>query len=491
MLRAGLRRQLLAIASASLAMVSMGVVLAWSSPAVPKLPHLTAAEASWVGSLPSLAAALGPWLGGWAADRVGRRATALLGAVPMAGSWVALMFVEHAPTWLCVVRFVSGLGIGLIVTSLSMYGAEISQANIRGALLMLQQPSITTGFMLDYCIGPFVSYTTLAAIGLAVPLLFMVTFFWVPESPYYLLARGRDEEAESSLRRLRWDLDKGAVEESKENEASVLDLFRSRRCRRALVISLGLVCAEQLAGINAVLFYSQSIFDAAGGDVDSRVAPIIVNGAMLIESCVTPFLVDRLGRRPMLIFSSTGMSVALTVLAVYFYLSDTGKNVEDIGWLPLTALVFYIITYTSGYGGLTATVPAEIFSQNVKSVALPVATFVSWTMSFLVTRFFEDISSAVGNYGPFFLFAACSLLASFHVYFLLPETKGKTLEEIQVMLESATSDTLILGYRYLLDQCAPALKYDSMFRNSGERGVNIYPRTTPSSSCDSTTTAAM
>ncbi|XP_049957628.1 facilitated trehalose transporter Tret1-like [Schistocerca serialis cubense] len=429
----------------SLAMVSTGLVLAWSSPAVPKLPHLTAAEASWVGSLPSLAAALGPWLGGWAADRVGRRATALLGAVPMAGSWVALMFVEHAPTWLCVVRFISGLGIGLIVTSLSMFAAEISQANIRGALLMVQQPSITTGFMLDYCIGPFVSYTTLAAIGLAVPLLFMVAFFWVPESPYYLLARGRDEDAERSLRRLRDDNSdisselqrmKGAVEESKMNEASVLDLFRSRRCRRALVISLGVVCAEQLAGINAVLFYSQSIFNAAGGDVDSRVAPIIVNGTMLIESCVTPFLVDRLGRRPLLIFSSTGMSVALTVLAVYFYLNDTGRNVEDIGWLPLTALVFCIITYTSGYGGLTATVPAEIFSQNVKSVALPVATFVSWTMSFLVTRFFEDISSAVGNYGPFFLFAACSLLASFHVYFLLPETKGKTLEEIQVMLES-------------------------------------------------------
>ncbi|XP_049809579.1 facilitated trehalose transporter Tret1-like [Schistocerca nitens] len=401
-------------------MVSTGLVLAWSSPAVPKLPHLTAAEASWVGSLPSLAAALGP-------------------------CWVALMFVEHAPTWLCVVRFVSGLGIGLIVTSLSMYGAEISQANIRGALLMVQQPSITTGFMIDYCIGPFVSYTTLAAIGLAVPLLFLVAFFWVPESPYYLLAKGRDEDAAESLRRLRDDDSdisselqrmKGAVEESKENEASVLDLFRSRRCRRALVISLGVVCAEQLAGINAVLFYSQSIFDAAGGDVDSRVAPIIVNGTMLLESCVTPFLVDRLGRRPLLIFSSTGMSIALTVLAVYFYLSDTGKNVEDIGWLPLTALVFYIITYTSGYGGLTATVPAEIFSQNVKSVALPVATFVSWTMSFLVTRFFEDISSAVGNYGPFFLFAACSLLASFHVYFLLPETKGKTLEEIQVMLES-------------------------------------------------------
>ncbi|XP_049957627.1 facilitated trehalose transporter Tret1-like [Schistocerca serialis cubense] len=448
----------------------MGVVLAWSSPAEPKLPHLTPAEASWVGSLPSLAAALDPWLGGWAADRIGRRTTAVLGAVPIAVSWAALMFVEHAPTWLCVVRFISGLGIGLIMPALGMYGAEIFQANIRGALSMVQQPSITTGFMIDYCIGPFVSYTTLAAIGLSATLLFLVTFFWAPESPYYLLAKGRDEDAENSLRRLRDDnsdisselqrmkeaphlkhaiwfrslllgrsggvCSQKAVEESKENEASVLDLLRSRRCRRALAISLGVVCAEQLAGINAVLFYTQSIFDAAGGDVDSRVAPIIVNGAMLLESCVTPFLVDRLGRRPLHIFSSTGMSIALTVLAVYFYLSDTGKSVEDIGWLPLTALVFYIVTYTAGYGGLPFTVTGEIFAQNVKSVALPAAACVSWTMCFLVTRFFEDISIAVGNYGPFFLFAACSLLASLYVYLLLPETKGKTLEEIQVLLES-------------------------------------------------------
>ncbi|XP_049957626.1 facilitated trehalose transporter Tret1-like [Schistocerca serialis cubense] len=425
--------------------MSTGIVLAWSSPAVPKLPHLTAAEASWVGSLPSLAAALGPWLGGWAADRVGRRTTTLIAMLPISASWVALMFVEYSPTWLCVVRFISGLGIGVGNPALNMYGAEIFQANIRGSLSMVQQPSITTGFMIDYCIGPFVSYTTLAAIGLSATLLFLVTFFWAPESPYYLLAKGRDEDAAESLRRLRDDNSdisselqrmKKAVEDSKVNEASVLDLFRSRRCRRALAISLGVVCAEQLAGINAVLFYTQSIFDAAGGDVDSRVAPIIVNGAMLLESCVTPFLVDRLGRRPLLIFSSTGMSVALTVLAVYFYLGDTGKNVEDIGWLPLTALVFYIVTYTAGYGGLPFTVTGEIFAQNVKSVALPAAVFVSWTMSFLVTRFFEDISVAVGNYGPFFLFAACSLLASLYVYFLLPETKGKTLEEIQVILES-------------------------------------------------------
>ncbi|XP_046994529.1 facilitated trehalose transporter Tret1-like [Schistocerca americana] len=387
----------------SLGIMSMGVVLAWSSPAVPKLPHLTAAEASWVGSLPSLAAAQGPWLGGWAADRVGRRTTALLGALPIVASWVALMFVEHAPTWLCIVRFVSGLGIGLIMPALGIYGAEIFQT-----------------------------------------LLFLATFFWVPESPYYLLAKGRDEDAAESLRRLRDDNSdisselqrmKKAVEDSKVNEASALDLFRSRRCRRALAISLGVVCAEQLAGINAVFFYSQNIFDAAGGE-DSRVAPIIVNGAMLLESCVTPFLVDRLGRRPLLIFSSTVMSVALTVLAVYFYLSDTGKSVEDIDWLPLTALVFYIVTYTAGYGGLPFTFTGEIFAQNVKSVALPAAACVSWTMSFLVTRFFEDISIAVGNYGPFFLFAACSLLASLYVYLLLPETEGKTLEEIQVLLES-------------------------------------------------------
>ncbi|XP_047112482.1 sugar transporter ERD6-like 4 [Schistocerca piceifrons] len=294
--------------------------MAWSSPALPLLPGLGSAQASWVGSLPSLGAALGPWLGGWAADRAGRRTAALLSALPLAASWVALLFVRQQPLWLCAVRFFSGIGVGLVYAVLPIYSAEIAQADVRGALGSLMQTSITVGFMIDYCAGPFVSYTTLAAIGLATPLLFVACFVWMPESPYYLLAVGDEAAAERALRWLR-DINqdvifelreiKKAVEESRLSEGSLLAVFRTRRSRRALAISLGVVCAEQLAGINAVLFYTQSIFDAAGGDVDSRVAPIIVSGVMLLVSCLVPFLVDRLGRKFLLIFSSTGMSLAL------------------------------------------------------------------------------------------------------------------------------------------------------------------------------------
>ncbi|XP_049809582.1 facilitated trehalose transporter Tret1-2 homolog [Schistocerca nitens] len=429
----------------NLATVSAGAVMAWSSPALPLLPGLGGAQASWVGSLPSLGAALGPWLGGWAADRAGRRTAALLSALPLAASWVALLFVRQRPLWLCAVRFFSGIGVGLVYAVLPIYSAEIAQADVRGALGSLMQTSITVGFMIDYCAGPFVSYTTLAAIGLATPLLFVACFVWMPESPYYLLAVGEEAAAERALRWLR-DVNrdvifelreiKKAVEESRLSEGSLLAVFRTRRSRRALAISLGVVCAEQLAGINAVLFYTQSIFDAAGGDVDSRVAPIIVSGVMLLVSCLVPFLVDRLGRKFLLIFSSTGMSLALAVFGAFFYLSEAGHNTEDIGWLPLTALVFYIFVYTPGYGGLPFTVAGEVFAPNLKAVAMPMAAFVSWFMSFLVTRFFGDITDALGNYGAFFVFSLCALLASLYVYFFVPETNGKTLEEIQIMLEN-------------------------------------------------------
>ncbi|XP_049862184.1 facilitated trehalose transporter Tret1-like [Schistocerca gregaria] len=439
----GVMKQLLAVLAGDLAMTTAGIVLTWTSPALPKLPHLTASEAAWVGSLASLGAAVGPWLGGWLSDRVGRRNTVLLAELPVAASWLALLFCEFQPTWLCVVRFVSGLGVGLIFAAMPAYAAEVSQADVRGGLCSLIQASNTLGFMIDYCVGPFVSYRTLALIGLSSPLVAVACFAWMPESPYYLLAVGKDAAAEKALRWLR-DPDrdvaselremKKAVEDSKVNEASVLDLFRSRRCRRALAISLGVVCAEQLAGINAVLFFSQSIFIAAGGAVSDRVAPIIINGIMLVEACIVPFLVDRVGRRFLLIFSSSGMSFALLCLGVYFYLRETEKYVGNIGWVPVASLILYIVVYTPGYGCLPYTVTGEVFPPNAKSVAMPMAAFVTWFTSFLVTRFFGDIVAVVGNYGPFFVFSGCALLASFYVYFVVPETNGKTLEEIQDML---------------------------------------------------------
>ncbi|XP_049957189.1 facilitated trehalose transporter Tret1-like [Schistocerca serialis cubense] len=438
----GVLRQLLAVLAGDLAMLAGGIVMAWSSPALPKM-SLTPSQGSWAGSLPSLGAAVGPWLGGWLSDRLGRKATVMLGAAPIVLSWVALIFCEYEPVWLCVVRFVSGLGVGLIFAAMPTYVGEIAQADVRGALSSLIQVSMTTGFMIDYCVGPFVSYTTLAIIGMVTPLVAVACFAWMPESPYYLLAVGKDAAAEKSLRWLR-DPDrdvmselrqmKKAVEESKLNEPSVLDLFRSRRCRRALAISLGVVCSEQIQGINAVLFYSQSIFIAAGGSVSDIVAPMIINGTMLVESCFAPFLVDRVGRRRLLLFSSTGMCLALIPLGVFFVLSDAKQDVESIGWIPVTALIFYIIVYTPGYGCLPFTVSGEVFPPNVKIVAMPMAACVSWFMSFIVTRFYEDIALAVGNGGPFFVFAGCALLVTIYVYFVVPETKGKTLEEIQEML---------------------------------------------------------
>ncbi|XP_049780270.1 facilitated trehalose transporter Tret1-like [Schistocerca cancellata] len=438
----GVLRQLLAVLAGDLAMLAGGIVMAWSSPALPKM-SLTPSQGSWAGSLPSLGAAVGPWLGGWLSDKLGRKATVMLGAVPIVLSWVALIFCEYEPVWLCVVRFVSGLGVGLIFAAMPTYVGEIAQADVRGGLSSLIQVSMTTGFMIDYCVGPFVSYTTLAIIGMVTPLVAVACFAWMPESPYYLLAVGKDAAAEKSLRWLR-DPDrdimselrqmKKAVEESRLNEPSVLDLFRSRRCRRALAISLGVVCSEQIQGINAVLFYSQSIFIAAGGSVSDIVAPMIINGTMLVESCFAPFLVDRVGRRRLLIFSSTGMCLALIPLGVFFVLSDAKQNVESIGWIPVTALILYIIVYTPGYGCLPFTVSGEVFPPNVKIVAMPMAACVSWFMSFIVTRFYEDIALAVGNGGPFFVFAGCAFLVTIYVYFVVPETKGKTLEEIQEML---------------------------------------------------------
>jgi SP family facilitated glucose transporter-like MFS transporter 8 len=444
--------QYLAATAANLAAVIAGSALGWTSPAQPKMEAgeenegwitLSPEETSWIGSLTPAGAVFGPIFVGLLADRIGRKWTLLFTACPALVSWIMLIFVETVVP-IYVARFILGIAIGMVYAVLPMYVGEISEARIRGALGSFLQLLVVVGFLFEYCIGPYVTYQHLAIASAFVPIMFAVSFFFFPESPYYLLAKGKREEATKALQWLRGQSRVGvqaelndiqaAVEEEMKNKSKLSDLIATKGNIRALYLSLGMVTAQQFCGINAVLFYSQTIFISSAGSIGGAEATIIIGVVMFLSSGITPLVVERLGRRPLLLASAVGMIIGLCVLGVYFYLKNNDTDVSDIGWLPLCSMVFYIIVYSFGFGSLTWAVVGELFASNVKSNGSSCSASFCWFIGFFITKFYSNITQELGSHYTFWIFAALTVCSGVFIYFLLPETKGKSLQEIQMIL---------------------------------------------------------
>nr|CAD7442848.1 unnamed protein product [Timema bartmani] len=323
-----------------------------------------------------------------------------------------------------------------------MYCGEIAEDKVRGALGSLLQIMISIGLLSQYVVGPYVSYLVLTIFSAMVPFLFVVAMWFVPESPYQLIMARKNQQALESLQWLRGtkavNEELAVIEENVRdmlaNKATPRDLIATKATITALYISIGLVSLQQLTGINAILFYCQTIFETSGSSLDSSVATIIIGTVMLLASTLTPFVVDSLGRRILLLISAGGMAVSLAALGTFFHLQNNHSDTSSIGWLPVVSLVVYIIVYSPGFGSLPWAVMGELFTPNVKSMASSVSASICWFFAFLITKFFSTISEELGSDYAIWIFGIFAVVAFVLVFFLLPETKGKSLQEIQAIL---------------------------------------------------------
>lgn len=203
----------------------------------------------------------------------------------------------------------------------------------------------------------------------------------------------------------------------------------------AMTIVVGLICFQNFSGIDAVLFYSETIFKRAGSSLDSAVATIIIGGVMLGASCISPFFVDSSGRKGLLLISAAGMAVSLTTMGVYFFFDlHNEETMSSNGWVPVTSLVSFILFYCVGFGPLPFTILGEMFSPDIKSMASSFAVSACWIVDFGVTKSFLPLEQYVGSYGNFWIFGAFCVIAFFFTWFFVFETKGLTLDEIQDQL---------------------------------------------------------
>ncbi|XP_055907658.1 facilitated trehalose transporter Tret1-like [Eupeodes corollae] len=438
----------LAAVCANLSSFAIGTCLGWTSPIMPKLQQatsdsplsekITQEEEAWISSLIAIGALVTPFVAGPLADMVGRKWTMISSSVFFVLAYV-LMMIGGNVGMIYAARLIQGFGVGFIMTVQPMYVGEIATDDSRGALGSFMQLFIVAGILYAYAIGPYVSYMALQWCCLVIPIIFAVCFFFLPESPYYFAGKGQKSNAVRALQFLRGQSAEGVqdemtliqttVDESIANKGSVADVVKNKGNRKALLICAGLISFQQLSGINVVLFNSQTIFIKANTGLDPAIATIIVGCVQVGSSGLTPLIADRLGRKIILLVSAGVMCISLAALGAFFYVQINGDP-SGILWLPVPALIVFNIVYCVGFGPLPWAVLGEMFPANVKSTASSIVASTCWIFGFIITRWYPALD-ALGSYYAFWLFGIFCGVAFFFVLFIVMETKGMSLQQIQ------------------------------------------------------------
>uniref|UniRef100_A0A0A9YBT6 Facilitated trehalose transporter Tret1 n=2 Tax=Lygus hesperus TaxID=30085 RepID=A0A0A9YBT6_LYGHE len=447
--------QYLVTFAATLLVFGAGTTLGWSSPALhmydeknSTLPiHPTAAESSWISSLLTVGALIGALPSGSVADLLGRKLAMQLVAVPLLLSWVIIVFAKTV-TLVYAARLIAGIALGAVCTLVPLYINEISESCIRGVLGSAFQLLATSGIVFSYFIGALTSYYKMASIAAVIPVIFLCAFYACPETPTYLLKKGRKEEAErslQSLRGIRSDISKelqgleNEMEEKSGRKTSFLKALSKRETRMGVIISLGMMFCQQFSGINIVVFYSSKIFEAAGSTLEPQVCTILVGVAQVVATVISMILIDKAGRKILLQISAASMIVCLGVLGYYFMLKDGGEDVSSLSLLPVVALVSYILLFGIGFGPIPWMMSAEVLPEDVKGVCSGLAVSLNWTLAFVLTLSFQSLTNAIGNAGTYWSLAAINIFSFLFITFVVIETKGKSLQDIQDELAGVKS----------------------------------------------------
>ncbi|XP_055608948.1 facilitated trehalose transporter Tret1-like isoform X2 [Uranotaenia lowii] len=430
--------------------LAAGTFLGWTSPAeIPLVQQqdygftITSEQFSWIGSMANLGAAAVCFPIGILMKMIGRKWAMLTMALPLILGWLLIIFASNV-AMMMVGRFFLGVGGGAFCISAPTYTAEIAQASIRGTMGSFFQLLVTVGILFVYAVGAGVSVQVLSIICGVIPIAFAAIFFFMPESPQYYVEKERYDDASKSLKWLRGDRydERAEIEELKEDQAKLLadkitfvDSFKQKTTIRAMIISLGLMFFQQMSGINAVIFYTASIFDEANTGMNATDATIIVGVIQVVATLLATFIVDKAGRRILLLISAVAMAVSTTLLAVFFQLKeDDPSQVTDLGWLPVMSVCLFIGVFSIGFGPIPWLMVGELFANNVKAYVSPLSGVFNWMLAFLVTKIFGNLRDALGAAGVFWLFTGFSALGAIFVFFLVPETKGISLAEIQQIL---------------------------------------------------------
>ncbi|VEN36594.1 unnamed protein product [Callosobruchus maculatus] len=441
--------QILAIGIGSLVSLSMGMLTTWTSPYIPVLLQdkesysISPEEASYLPSIAPVVATLTIPLLFTLPDRIGRKYTLLLAAIPYFICWVLTALARGIYVFY-LSRAFEGISDGLVFSALSMYAGEVATPKVRGVWGNGLTVFNYIGQFFINVIGPHLTIQQSSYIGMTIPVFFVVLFSLMPESPYYFLMKKRDEDARKSLQWLHCTMDvnkylaqiKEDVERQMSERGTWAELFTIKANRKAWIAGTFLRIAQQFSGLSVLYAYTKYIFELSHSSISPNVSIVLFTGLNCILNVVSSFSSHYLGRRKSFILSLLFCSFSMAPLAVYFYILEFHPelDVSHYRWVPLASMLSYISSAAFGVAIIPSLMYSELFSASIKAKGICILLMQAGVISTAVNLLFYYMSTSFGTYSPFVLFSVSAMSSSILSIYFVPETQGKTLEEIQQSL---------------------------------------------------------
>ncbi len=414
-------------------------IIAGASGSIQRVFHTGALGLSIITTSLLVGGVLGAAISGPSSDRIGPRRHLAVGAVLVAlGSIASGLAATDSIGMLCAYRFLVGVGVGMISVVSPTYVSEISKPGTRGAMVSAFQLLISLGILISYLTGWALTnmadgWRLMFALGLIPAVAQLLVIAGSTDTPSYLLKRGRDQQASHIVDRLEGPSNApttlAALHAERDGDKTEWNELWRPSNRRLLTVALALAIGQIVTGINVFMYYAPQIFKLAGFGSDSSalLATVIVGVVNVVATLIAVKYVDRFGRRPLLIIGLIGMAIGAGGLAITLGINPSG---ELSGLLSLAAVMVFVISFAMSMGPLVWVLIAEIFPSNLRSKGASLAIVANWSVNVIVSVSILSLLTSVGAGVSFGLFAALSLALLLFVIKCVPETKGKTLQQI-------------------------------------------------------------
>ncbi|MDF2962441.1 MAG: transporter [Paenibacillus sp.] len=402
---------------------------------------LNEVEVGWAVSSLIIGCIFGAAISGILSDKLGRKkvliAAAVLFIIGSLGSAIPETFTGYI-----IARIIGGIGIGITSTLCPLYNAEIAPAKYRGRLVALNQFATVTGIFLVYFVNSGIAgsgddawnistaWRWMFGVGVLPGVLFLILLFFVPESPRWLIKQGRPMEALPVLLRIHGEeMAKQEVldikESFKQESGSIRQLFNPG-LRTALIVGVVLAVLQQVTGINAIMYYAPEIFKETGAGTNASLVQTILVGLInFLFTILALWLIDKVGRKALLLVGSASMAVCLLVIGVAFHTGHTA------GPVVLIFILLYVASFAISLGPVVWVILSEIFPNRIRGKAMALASMSLWAADYVVSQSFPPMLNSAGPAMTFWIFGLMSLFTFFFTLKVVPETKGKSLEEIE------------------------------------------------------------